>query len=368
MFSEPRCPAVCPGCRHKKFSYEESVRQKYQFLQKKLYSWGGELKGVSEVSEKSRMAYRKKVCLHAAVVNHKWKFGLIAKKNFIPIPDCPIHHTFVNNVASILSETLPEQGFPLKYFFVSGKQIMLILKTNALPDLAWLTDEVKNRLLNLGVEGFWIHLFPSVGFKIFGKNNFHLLFGKPRSADDNGMCYGPLSFQQLQPDLYQESLNIAFDFLSPASDDLIVDLYCGNGNSLKKWESSNARLVGVELNGEAVECCMQNVRSAKIFRGKCNERLPQITQIVHENMYKKHVLYVNPPRTGLETEVTQWICKNYRPERMAYLSCSAGTLARDLHLLNQNGYEVISIIPFDFFPFTHHVECLVLLSKNEVSS
>jgi tRNA/tmRNA/rRNA uracil-C5-methylase (TrmA/RlmC/RlmD family) len=365
MFSESRCPASCQGCRHKKFSYDDSVQQKFQFLQNKLQSWNAELKRVLEAPEKIRTAYRKKICLHASVTDHQWKFGLISKKKFIPIPDCPIHHPFVNSVASVLSETLPEQGFPLKYYLVSGKQIMLILKTSVLPDLAWLTDNVKNRLMKLGIEGFWMHLFPSVGNKILGKNNFHLLFGKPRSADDNGMWYGPLSFQQLQPGLYHESLKIAHDFLIPTSEDLMVDLYCGNGNSLKRWEPSGATLVGVELNGETVECCVQNVKPAKVFRGKCNERLPQITQIVNENTYKKHLLYVNPPRTGLEPEVTEWIYKNYRPERMAYLSCSAGTLARDLQILNQNGYQVNSIIPFDFFPFTHHVECLVLLSKNE---
>jgi tRNA/tmRNA/rRNA uracil-C5-methylase (TrmA/RlmC/RlmD family) len=47
--------------------------------------------------------------------------------------------------------------------------------------------------------------------------------------------------------------------------------------------------------------------------------------------------------------------------RIAYLSCSAGTLARDLAGLESAGYVVCSLHPFDFFPLTHHVECLALL-------
>ena len=49
-----------------------------------------------------------------------------------------------------------------------------------------------------------------------------------------------------------------------------------------------------------------------------------------------------------------------RPVRMAYLSCSAGTLARDLDLLGTAGYRIDAILPFDFFPQTHHVETLAL--------
>ena len=50
-----------------------------------------------------------------------------------------------------------------------------------------------------------------------------------------------------------------------------------------------------------------------------------------------------------------------RPARIAYLSCSAGTLARDLAMLESAGYAVVRIHPYDFFPLTHHVEALALL-------
>ena len=48
------------------------------------------------------------------------------------------------------------------------------------------------------------------------------------------------------------------------------------------------------------------------------------------------------------------------PDKLAYLSCSAGTLRRDLEIAASAGYQIKRIIPFDFFPQTHHVECLVL--------
>jgi tRNA/tmRNA/rRNA uracil-C5-methylase (TrmA/RlmC/RlmD family) len=75
------------------------------------------------------------------------------------------------------------------------------------------------------------------------------------------------------------------------------------------------------------------------------------------------LLYVNPPRTGIEGEVLKWIVTSFRPKRMAYLSCSTGTLRRDLEELIHAGYLIKSITPYDFFPHTYHVETLVLLDE-----
>ena len=75
----------------------------------------------------------------------------------------------------------------------------------------------------------------------------------------------------------------------------------------------------------------------------------------------RRLLYVNPPRTGLEPEISDWVAKAYKPDRMVYLSCSAGTLQRDLDRLTATGYTIIKITPYDFFPQTLHVETLIFL-------
>ena len=59
-------------------------------------------------------------------------------------------------------------------------------------------------------------------------------------------------------------------------------------------------------------------------------------------------------------EVARALFEELRPARYAYLSCSAGTLARDLALSESSGYRVTAIRPYDFFPNTHHVEALAL--------
>ena len=103
--------------------------------------------------------------------------------------------------------------------------------------------------------------------------------------------------------------------------------------------------------------------SSPVLRGKCADRIPQLRAWTPATGTR--LLYLNPPRTGLEPAVLAWTTDEYRPERLAYLSCSAGTLSRDLAALVAAGYSVEALLPYDFFPQTHHVETLALLRRNE---
>ncbi len=102
-----------------------------------------------------------------------------------------------------------------------------------------------------------------------------------------------------------------------------------------------------------------------MLRGTCGQRLPQVREWWGAAGSGARVCYVNPPRSGLEADVLDAIANELRPDRLAYLSCSAGTLGRDLTALEHAGYAVDAIVPFDFFPGTHHVECLALVARQD---
>lgn len=362
MFSELVCPELCNACRHKKLPDTESREQKTVFLQKKLQDWKSLIEPL--VAPVMRYNYRKKVLLHTFFDERGWNFGMFSQKKIIPVPFCPVQHESINHTIRILTETLPPAGiFPMRFFIQSGKQVILVLKSNQQPDDSWLSSEVINKLKRNGVEGLIIHLNPSAGHKIFMKHNYHLLFGCKYSVDEQGMQYGALSFQQLITGLSDATMNQVLSFLQPGPNSLVVDLYSGTGSSLKLWNRSGAVTTGVELNGEAVECARHNVPGIPVFRGKCSERIPQLNQLIDQHKNKERFLYLNPPRSGAEPEIIRWILKEYQPARIAYLSCSAGTLARNLSVLCSEHYEVKKIIPYDYFPNTHHVECLVMLEK-----
>jgi tRNA/tmRNA/rRNA uracil-C5-methylase (TrmA/RlmC/RlmD family) len=142
----------------------------------------------------------------------------------------------------------------------------------------------------------------------------------------------------------------------------VLDLYCGYGASLREWTMAGSAALGVELSGEAVELAAVNAPLATVLRGTCVQRLPQVHDWWGARRVER-VAYVNPPRSGLEVETVAALATDLRPARLAYLSCSAGTLARDLASLVAAGYRVSGIHPYDFFPLTHHVEALALLDR-----
>jgi tRNA/tmRNA/rRNA uracil-C5-methylase (TrmA/RlmC/RlmD family) len=252
-------------------------------------------------------------------------------------------------------------AFPLAFLVRAGAQATLIVKTHQVAALNWLETDGCAELAANGIEGLWLHLHPAAGRRLFARNGWRLLWGQARSQDPFGLVYGPTAFQQLIPDLYRQALDLAESFLAPEPGDSVADLYCGIGASLRRWTVRDAHAIGVELGGEAVECAQLNAPNTEILRGKCAQRIPQLQAWTPKTGVR--LLYANPPRTGLEQEVLAWIASEFKPERLAYLSCSAGTLSRDLRALTAAGYAVAALQPYDFFPQTHHVETLALLQR-----
>ena len=74
------------------------------------------------------------------------------------------------------------------------------------------------------------------------------------------------------------------------------------------------------------------------------------------------VVLVDPPRKGL-TESFIKASSQTEAERIAYTSCNVATMARDIKLYQELGYELQKVQPVDLFPQIHHVECVALLVR-----
>jgi tRNA/tmRNA/rRNA uracil-C5-methylase (TrmA/RlmC/RlmD family) len=287
-----------------------------------------------------------------------WRLGLVRRDELIAIHECPVHTTRVRRLVEALAETLPPpDAFPLAYLHVAGAQATLIVKSPRFEQAG--LEPLRERLAATGIDGLWVHCHPAAGRKLFARSGWHLAWGVPTSQGPDGSTHGPTAFQQLLPALHAQSLDLAEAFLQPGPDVGVLDLYCGLGISLRRWCDAGAEALGIELAGGAVEHVVRNAPNALVLRGTCLQRLPQVREWWPR--HARRVAYVNPPRSGLDGPVLQELAQHLRPARLAYLSCSAGTLARDLVQFEAAGYSVQQLTPFDFFPRTHHVECLALL-------
>ena len=341
-----------------------SLAQKQHYLERTLQRWADRLEPVTGPRAAERLSYRDRVTLTARWSGgNGWQFGLMRRDELIAIHDCPVHTVRVRALVHALVQHLPRgDELPLAYLHVAGAQATLVVKSHHVDheSLACAVDAAAGT----GLEGLWLHLHPAAGRKLFARSGWRHLWGAPQSRDPHGLLHGPTAFMQAFPRLHRESLLAARAYLAPGAGTSVLDLYCGLGSTLREWTSAGSRSLGIELSGEAVRCAALNAPGATVLRGTCMQRLPQIVAWWSERE-ETRVAYVNPPRSGLEDEVTAALASELRPARMAYLSCSAGTLARDLGTFEAAGYSLDRIVPYDFFPLTHHVEALALLERRQ---
>lgn len=335
------------------------------YLTRVLGQWVDQLQPVRSVAPDRQRGYRDRVTLHARHDDALgWRFGLMRRDELIAIHDCPVHSPRVNRLVAVLRQTLPPQAhMPLAFVHVAGGQVTLIVKKHRI-EMDVLT-ELRAALPATGIEGLWVHCHPAAGRKLFARAGWHLAWGDPTSVDASGLSHGPAAFQQLLPELHRESVMMAVQHLSPGPGVAVLDLYCGIGSTMREWCAAGADALGVELAGGAVDSARRNAPQATVLRGTCVQRLPQVHAWRAASAARALACYVNPPRSGLEPEVLDALAHELRPARLAYLSCSAGTLARDLEAFARSGLAVRALAPFDFFPGTHHVECLALLERAE---
>ena len=356
----PGCEPACHGCRHRCLDADASLAQKGAYLARVLAPWADRIAAITGPAAGRRLGYRDRVTLNARWnARDGWRFGLMRRDELIAIHDCPVHTPRVRALVRLLAAVLPPgDAFPLAFLHVCGAQATLIVKARRV-DPATLAA-LSPQLAPSGLDGCWLHLHPSAGRRLFARSGWQLLWGVPRSRDAQGLLHGPTAFAQALPELHSIALAAARAHLRPGPRTAALDLYCGHGSSLRAWTEAGAAALGVELSGEAVELAAANAPRATVLRGTCSQRLPQVRDW-WSRQGGERVAYVNPPRSGLEAEVVTVLARELRPARLAYLSCSAGTLARDLERCTAAGYRVAAVLPYDFFPLTHHVEALALL-------
>ena len=137
----------------------------------------------------------------------------------------------------------------------------------------------------------------------------------------------------------------------------VLDLYCGTG-TIGIYVSKKAnKVLGIELNNEAIKDALINKKLNSI--NNIDFISGDVGTILSQNKFKADIVIVDPPRAGLDNKSIDNIIK-IKPKKIIYVSCDPVTLARDLNILKEK-YDVIEITPFDMFGNTYHVECVSLL-------
>ena len=199
----------------------------------------------------------------------------------------------------------------------------------------------------------------------------------PYTGDALTFKISPLSFYQVNPVQTEKLYSLALEYAGLTGKETVWDLYCGIGTISLFLAGKAKKVCGVEIIPQAIDDARENakrnhIENAEFFVGKAEEVLPEFyekatTEASSDEMLHPDVIVVDPPRKGCDDACLNTMLR-MQPERIVYVSCDSATLARDLKILCDGGYEIRKVRGVDQFGMTVHVETVVLLSKGEIDS
>ena len=392
---EPICPVArpCGGCQLQMLDYAEQLRFKEKKIAENLQRIGGmtEIPMEPIVGMETPFRYRNKAQFPIGQdKNGKRITGFYAGRThqIMENRNCYLgveqNEEILNRVLTWMEENrVPayneETGkglvrHVLIRFGFTTKEIMVCLVVNGKKLPA--EEKLIGSLTELkGMTSISLSVNRERTNVIMGKE-IHCLWGQSYITDYIGNVkyqISPLSFYQVNPAQTEKLYGLALEYAGLTGNETVWDLYCGIGTISLFLAQKAKKVYGVEIVPEAIADAKNNakinqIENAEFFVGKSEEILPS-----YYNQYAKDhpgeqahadVIVVDPPRKGCEENLLHTMA-SMQPDRIVYVSCDSATLARDVKVLGELGYEVKKVRGVDQFPMTCHVETVVLLSQQK---
>ena len=171
---------------------------------------------------------------------------------------------------------------------------------------------------------------------------------------------GPFSFFQTNVNAIENLYRYAIGLIDDFKDKKAFDLFCGTGTISQVLARSASEVIGVEIVEEAVEGARYTAKTNGL--NNCRFIAGDVFEVLRSIPDLPDVIVVDPPRAGISVDALEKII-SYGVDQIVYISCNPKSLAQNLYQLQLGGYQVESVKPFDNFPWTRHVETVVLLSR-----
>ena len=385
---KPFCPVYdkCGGCAVQHMSYQAQLDFKKDTVLQNIRRIGGlqNIKVNNTIGMENPFKYRNKVQYPVGSDKGDIRIGFYETRshNIIDSNLCDIQPDESNNIRDVVRDFCKDAGIAI-YDEKTGKgllrhvmvrkgfkteEIMVVLVVNG--NKLAKSDELVNKLLEY---------FPDIKSIILNVNtrNTNIILG-----DKNICIYGqkyitdyigsfkfeisPLSFFQVNPIQTEVLYEKALEYAGISGNETVFDLYCGIGTISLFLSQKAKHVVGVEVVADAICDAKRNadingVSNVEFLVGEAEKVIPEL----YEQGVKADVVVVDPPRKGCDQLLLNTLVE-MQPQRIVYVSCNPSTLARDLKYLTEHGFEAKEVQPVDMFPWTGHVEAVVLIERKRL--
>lgn len=345
--SDKRIKSICPyfeecgGCQFLNMNYQDSLDYKQNKVEEIMNKYLGiKIKINNIVACDNNLYYRNKTTFQV-----KNDIGFFKEKTntLIPVDKCYISDIKINDIYKAIKDNINLTNVKQVIIRATKNTLesMVIFKTSNYIDNKKIIDILKKK-----VDSIYI--------------NDELIYGKGKIIENlcnKNFYISPSSFFQVNTLQAEKLYNKAIVYADIKKEDTVLDLYCGTGTIGIVASDKAKKVIGIELNKEAIKDAnenkkLNNINNIEFYAG-------DVGKILNKNNYKPDIIIVDPPRVGLDSLALAQIL-NIRPKKLVYVSCDLMTLVRDLKLLS-NDYDILELTPVDMFPYTAHVESVCAL-------
>lgn len=179
-----------------------------------------------------------------------------------------------------------------------------------------------------------------------------------------------LAFDFLAGDFFQNNPFILPDFTGYVADHAcatgakyLVDAYCGSGLFALSLAKHFQQVAGVEVSETAAQQAQRNAARNGITNAKFLAASAEAIFDVIDFPAEETAVVIDPPRKGCTREFLDQLAA-FAPKRVVYVSCDPATQVRDLVIMQEHGFKLQTVQPFDLFPHTRHIECVMTFSRS----
>ena len=223
------------------------------------------------------------------------------------------------------------------------------------------------------------NLSAALGVSVIGRSRKQKrVIGRDHVQEQLNVQGRPFYYQQVEASFTQPNAKVCEKMLEWALDCAgtderdLLELYCGNGNFTIPLSTRFRHVVATEISKTSVNSALCNVQTnqvenvtvVRMSSEEFSEAMDGVRTFrrlegIELDALDFSTVLVDPPRAGLDDHTVEIVS---RYERIIYISCNPHTLKGNLETLTKT-HEIKRFALFDQFPYTHHMECGVLLSR-----
>ena len=376
---EPDCPYYgrCGGCDFRHMDRAEELSAKRQRVQDALRRIGGSDVEVESIDGGAPLHYRNK-SQYPVSADGSVGFYKARSHQVVPVETCLIQKPQADAAARALREYIRTYGVScydektrrglLRHLYVrtntAGQSLLcVVVNGKKLPHEEALVALLRQAVPDAAGVVLGVNTQPTGA--VLGRE-YRTLWGADVLTDT--LC--GLTFRLSVPSFYQVNHEMAevlygraVEFAGLTGSETVLDLYCGAGTITQVMARHAGRVIGAEIVPEAIADAKENARRNGVENVEffCGDAAAVAADFAAKGL-RPDVICVDPPRKGLAPDVVR-AAAQMQPQRMVYVSCDPATLARDVKLLAQEGYQAVRAAAVDMFPGTANIETVILLSR-----